>query len=390
MRVEQYQVGRTTHFQLTGRQAQGGSRAAAQAGEQGRQVEQAVLYQGHGQWQQQLDAADTRLGGAERGQLGVALMGLVVAGNRLDHARFDRSAQTIPVFGSAQRRLHVVQAGKLAQRLIGEYQLVQRHIGGHRQAEFLRLGNQLCATGAGDLAEVRTHAALFHQQQVARQCHGFGAFRDARQAEETGHGTFVGQAALGQVAVLGVEHHGQVEGGGIFQGAGQGTVVGDLFQAVAEGHATGVAQGHQLGQLLAFKAFGQGADRVHLAVGSLTGAVQDQLGHRRGVQHRLGLRRAAQAGDTAGHGCAGFTRDVAFAAVTRLAQGHAQVHQARCGNQAIGLDRAAGAEAGWRGADGGNAATVQVQVGDLVQAGFGIDDPGAKNTDGHWAFSWSN
>ena len=187
-----------------------------------------------------------------------------------------------------------------------------------------------------------------------------------------------------------MEHHGQVEGGGIFQGAGQGTVVGDLFQAVAEGHATGVAQGHQLGQLLAFKAFGQGANRVHLAVGGLTGAVQDQFGHRRGVQHRLGLRRAAQAGDTAGNGGAGFAGDVAFAAVTRLTQGHAQVNQARCGDQAIGLYRTAGAETGRCGANGGNAATVQVQVGHLIQAGRGIDDPGAKNADGHWAFSWSN
>ena len=34
--------------------------------------------------------------------------------------------------------------------------------------------------------------------------------------------------------------------------------------------------------------------------------------------------------------------------------------------------------------------TVQVQVGHLVQAAVGVDDPGAKNTDGHWAFSWSN
>ncbi len=390
LRVEQHQVGRATHFQFPSRQAQGGSRAAAQAGQQGWQVEQAVLHQGHGQWQQQLDAADTRLGGAERGQLGVALVRLVVAGDGLDHPRLHRLTQSVTVGSGAQRRLHVIQAGELAQRLVREDQLVQRYIGGHRQAQGLGLGDQPRATGAGDLAEVRTHAALFHQQQVARQGHGFGAFRDARQAEEAGHGTFVGQAALGQVAVLGVEHHRQVEGGGILQGAGQGTVVGDFLQAVAKRYATGVTQGHQFGQLLALQALGQGADRVDLAVGGFAGAVKDKFGYRRGVQHRLGLWRAAQAGDTAGNGSAGFTGDVAFAAVTRLAQGHAQVDQAGRSDQAISLDRATGAETGRCGADGDNAAAVQVQVGDLVQAAVGVDHPGAKNTDGHWAFSWSN
>ncbi|MNZ41518.1 hypothetical protein D3C78_590700 [compost metagenome] len=354
------------------------------------QVEQAIFHQGHRQWQQQFDAADAWLGSPERCQLGIALVRLVMAGDRLDHPGLHRLAQAIAVGAGAQRRLYVVQAGEVAQRFVGENQLVQRHVGGDRQAQLLGLGNQARTTGTGQLAEVRAHAGLFDQQQVARQGHGFGGFRDARQAEEAGHGAFVGQAALGQVAVLGVEHHGQVEGGGVFQGAGQGTVVGDFLQAIAEGHAAGVAQGHQLGQLLAFQALGQGADRVDLAVGGLAGAVEDQFGHGRGVQHRLGLRRAAQAGDTAGDGGAGFTGDVAFAAVARLAQGHAEVDQAGRGDQAISLDRAAGVEAGRGGTDGGNAAAVQVQVGDLVQAAVGVDDPGAENTDGHWAFSWSN
>ncbi|MNV50811.1 hypothetical protein D3C71_1428380 [compost metagenome] len=237
---------------------------------------------------------------------------------------------------------------------------------------------------------MRAHAGLFDQQQVTRQGHGFGRLGDARQTEEAGHGTLMGQAAVGQVAVLGMEHHGQVERGGVFQGPGQGTVVGDFLQTIAERHATGVAQGYQLGQLLAFQAFGQGTDRVDLAVAGLAGTVEDQFGHGRGVQHRLGLRRAAQAGDATGHGGAGLAGDVAFAAVARLAQGHAEVDQAGRGDQAISLDRAAGAEPGRGGTDGGNAAAVQVQVGDLVQAAVGVDDPGAENTDGHWAFSWSN
>ncbi|MNZ82440.1 hypothetical protein D3C78_1011380 [compost metagenome] len=237
---------------------------------------------------------------------------------------------------------------------------------------------------------MRTYAGLLDQQQVARQGNGLGGFRNAGQAEETGHRAFMGQAALGQVAVLGVEDHGQVEGGSVFQGTGQGTVVGDFFQAVTEGYATGVTQGDQFGQLLAFQALGQGADGVDLAVAGFAGAVEDQLGHCRGIEHRLGLRWAAQAGDASGHGGAGFTGNGALAAVTRLAQRYTEVDQAGCGDQAICLDCTAGAEAGRGRADGGNAATVQVQVGDVVQATLGVDDPGAKNAEGHWAFSWSS
>jgi hypothetical protein len=110
----------------------------------------------------------------------------------------------------------------------------------------------------------------------------------------------MGQAAFGQIVVLGVEDHRQVEGGRVFQRPAQGAGVAETLQAVAEGHAAGVAQGDQLGQLFAVQAFAQGADREHFGVAGFAGAVEDQLGHGRGVQHRLGLRRAAQAGDATG------------------------------------------------------------------------------------------
>jgi hypothetical protein len=194
----------------------------------------------------------------------------------------------------------------------------------------------------------------------------------------------------GQVAVLGMEDHRQVEGGRVVQRAGQGAGVGEAVQAVAEGHAAGIAQGDQLGQLLAFQALAQGADRVHLAVPGFTGAVQDQLGDCRGVEHRPGLRRAAQAGHATGGGGAGFAGDAALAAVAGLAQGNAQVDQAGRGHQAGGVQGTGGLEAGRGSADGDDLAGVDVQVADLVQAAGWVDDTGAEDTQAHWAFSCSN
>ncbi|MNT00617.1 hypothetical protein D3C72_1350540 [compost metagenome] len=284
----------------------------------------------------------------------------------------------------------MVEAGEVAQRFIGEDQLIQRHVSGDWQAEFLGLSDQACAAGAGQLAEVRPYARLFDQQQVARQGHGFGGFRNAWKAEETGHRAFVGQAALSQVAVLRVEDHRQVKGCRVLKSARQGAVVAKGVEAIAERHAAGVAQRNELCKLFAFQAFAQGADRKYLAVPGFAGAVEDQLGDCRSVQHRLGLRWAAQAGDATCCCCAGFAGDAAFAAVARLAQGNVEVNQARCGDQALGVDSACRSKTGRCRTDGNDLASIDVQVGGLVQAAQWVDDPGAENTEGHWAFSCSN
>ncbi|MNO75645.1 hypothetical protein D3C76_667000 [compost metagenome] len=217
LRVEQHDIRCLPGRQLAGRQTQGAGRAVAEAGDKGRQVEQAVLHQRHRQRQQQFDAADTRFGSRERRVLGVLLVRLVVAGDGLDHAALHRFAQCFAVGQAAQRRLYVVQAGEVAQRFIGEDQLVHRYVGGNRQAALLGAGDQFDAARAGQLAEVSAYAGLLHQQQVAGKSHGFGGFRDAGQAAEARGWAVVGEAALGQLGVLRGEHHCQVESRRVLQ-----------------------------------------------------------------------------------------------------------------------------------------------------------------------------
>ncbi|MCY1238062.1 hypothetical protein D9M72_507800 [compost metagenome] len=227
------------------------------------------------------------------------------------------------------------------------------------------------------------HAALFDQQQVAGQGHGFGGFRDAGQAKEAGGGAFMGQAAFGQRGVLGVEDHGQVEGGRVFQGAALHAVAGEACQAVAEGHATHVAQGRQFGQLLAGQALGEGANGKDLGVAGFLGAVEDHLGHGRSVQHRAGQGRAAEAGDATADGGQGLTGDIALAAVAGLAQGDGQVHQAGGGHQALGVEGLVRFETGGGLADGGDLAAVEEEVGDLVVAAGRVDQAGSEDMDTH-------
>src|SRR5690606_35469952 len=100
-------------------------------------------------------------------------------------------------------------------------------------------------------------------------------------------------------------------------------------------------------------------------------------------------RRAAQAGDAADGRRLGLAGDVALAAVARLAQGGAEVDQAGRGDQAIGVQRLAGFEAGRRLADGDDLGGVQIEVGDPVQAAGGVDDAGTEDTGGRHQFCYS-
>ncbi len=102
------------------------------------------------------------------------------------------------------------------------------------------------------------------------------------------------------------------------------------------------------------------------------------------------MRRAAQAGHATGRGGAGFAGDAAFAAVTGLAQGDVQVHQARRGDQAFGVDGLAGTEAAGGGTEGNDLAGFQMKIGHLIQATGRVDNASANNAELHWAFSCSN
>ncbi len=284
----------------------------------------------------------------------------------------------------------MIQAGEIDQRLISQNQLIQRYIRRHRQPTRLCLSNQGRAACAGQLAEVRAHAALLHQQQVAGQRHGLGCFRNARQAQKCCRRAIMGQTAFGQIMILRVENHGQVEGGGVFQRPAQRTGIAETAQAVAERHAACVAQGDQFGQLLAFQALAQCANREHLAETGFTGTVQNQFGHRRGVEHRFGLWRAAQAGHAACDRSAGFTGDAAFTAIARLAQGHVEVNQAGRCHQPGSVDDLSGFETGRCGTDCDEFACFDMQVGGLIQPAGRVDDASAEDAELHWAFSCSN
>src|SRR5690606_15833932 len=79
----------------------------------------------------------------------------------------------------------------------------------------------------------------------------------------------------------------------------------------------------------------------------------------------------------------GFAGNAALAAVARLAQGDAEVDQAGCGDQAVGVQRLFGLKAGRDLANRDDPAVGQIEIGELLNADGRVDYPGAKNRDLH-------
>src|SRR5690606_6714991 len=281
-----------------------------------------------GQRQQNLHTTDTRLRRGEGHPLGFRLVGLVVGRNRLDHSSLYRLAQGAAVAAAAQRWHHVQQAGIAVQVLVTQQQLVHGNVGSDRQAAGLGVRQHVNGPGAAQAAEMRAYSGLLDQQQVPPQRYGLGAFGNPDQAQEGSSRPLMGDAALGQRRVHWREDHRQVEALGIFQRPAQDAIALHVRQALGEGDAASITQGHQLAQVFAIQATGQRTQGEYPGLASALGAVQDQLGYRRGIQHRAAVGRAAQAGDTADGGGAGFAGDAALAAEAGFAQADVQVHQA--------------------------------------------------------------
>ncbi len=193
----------------------------------------------------------------------------------------------------------------------------------------------------------------------------------------------MGKPTFGQVAVLRVEDHRQIEGGGIFQGAAQVAIAGKFGEAVTESDAAGFAQRDQFRQLLASQIARQRTDGKYLGVARLAGTIEDQLGDCRSVQDRARLRRAAQAGDAAGRCCEGLAGNAALAAVARLAQRHGEIDQAGCGDQSLAIDRPLRFETSRGLADGGDLAMLQENIGDFVTPADGVDHARAEDSNCH-------
>ena len=184
--------------------------------------------------------------------------------------------------------------------------------------------------------------------------------------------------------VLGVQEHRQVERGGVFERASQHLCVQHRRKRVGEADAAGLVERLHVGQEFPFKPARQRAERVDEGETETPGARLQHLRHRRGVDHRVRVRRAAERGDAGGDRGAGFGFDGGLVFEAGFAQPRAQVHQPGADDFAVGVDGARGLEARGGTADTGDEAPgVYIKIFFAVNAVGRIDEASAGNHQAH-------
>ena len=264
-------------------------------------------------------------------------------------------------------------------------QAVDAHIGRHRQAVGLGLGQQGHAGRAADAADMHTRARGTHQLEQRVQRNGLGRHRHTAQAQ-TGRQRTAGGHASAQPAVLRTQPDGVAEAGGILQGAQQDLGVGQRHLRLAEADTAGLRQFNHFRQRFPLQGPRQRAQRKHARLVQLLRTELEHLDQAGLVEHRIGVGRADQAGDAAGDGRRQFAFEHAFMLITRFAQARRQVHQARRHDAAGGINGPVRREVGQRTFERDDAPGGNRHIAHFVEAGSRVNDAAVFNEDLHASF----
>jgi len=107
----------------------------------------------------------------------------MVGGDRVDRPVGERCAQRLDVAPRAQRRGHLRIRAVARDRLLGEEEMVRRHLGRDRQPACLRVAEKRDRSRRAHVGDVEAAARQLDERDVARQHHLLGGSRNAMQAE---------------------------------------------------------------------------------------------------------------------------------------------------------------------------------------------------------------
>ena len=334
------------------------------------------------QAQQQLQPGGSGFGLGKRQGLGVLLHRRVVGHQRVDGAVAQCGTQGIAVALLAQRRSEASTAVEEADVEVREVQRVDAHIAAHLEPFGLGLTHQLDPGSTGEAAQVHARVGGLEQLKNGVQGNGLGRHGHAAQAQARGQRA-AGGHALAQVQLLRAQPHGVAVGGGVLQRTLQHLGAGQRHIGLAEAHAARFGELGHFGEHLARQAAREGAQGEQARLVEFFRAELEHL-HQTGlVEHRVGVRRADQAGDATGHGSGHFGFEHAFVLMPRLAQARCQVHQARQHETTRCVDAAVGRKVGRHTVDAHNAPRRQGNVAGLVKARGGVDHPAVLDQNFH-------
>jgi len=341
-------------------------RVAGNAGQGLGQGHPGVLGPGQGQGQEQFQADSAGFRFVKGQELVFRAAGIVVGADGLDGAIGHGLNQGFPVPLGPQGRIEAGQGIKVADVLFGEVEVMHVHVAGHGQALGPGGGHQAHPGGRGKAHQVETYSGGPGQFHQSGHGHGLGGHGNASQPQAGRHFPVVGHPVPGQGVVLGLEPHRVTVGGGVLHGPQQGLEVGHRGGGLGHGNTAGTGEASHGRQTLAFQALGQGPQGTHPGLALGLGQAH-QAFHQAGfIQHRLGVRRADQGGDTAGYGGLQFA--------VQIGQAGGKIHQAGANHRSGGVYFPVRRETGGGRAHGGHPAIGQIEVVLAVHPVGGIDE----------------
>ena len=229
------------------------------------------------------------------------------------------------------------------------------------------------------MGDVHCMATPRRQGNVARDNDLFSGRGDAAQPQPRGHLALVHAPAPGQVRILAVGNHRQVESGGILQPQAHHLGVGDRMAVIRQCHAPGVTQVAGLGQFAALQAASQRADRHHLdhPLGGRLLAYRTR--HCGAIIDRPRVGHTGHGGKAAGSRGSRTGGDRFLVLLAGLAQMHMHIDQARTHHEPTRIQHLARAFSRQLRGDRRNATPVNQHIRLPVTTGIGIEHPAAFN-----------
>ena len=314
----------------------------------------------------------------ERGLLGVVGVGRVVGGDAVDHALLERLPQGGDVRRLAQRRVHLgVRVVGLA-GVIGEREVVRRHLGGDADPLLFGAPDQLHRPARRHVAQVDVPAGELRQQDIALHHDFLGGRGDPLETEPRGHESLVHDATRGEGGLLTVVRDRDLEGPRVFERGAHEVARRDRPAVVRHGDRAGADHLAEFGETLPPLPDGDGANGIDAGEPGARRLAHDEPDRGLIVGDRIGVGHGADGAEASRGRGAGARGDRLDVLVAGLPQMDVQVHQPGSDHMAPHVAHLGAVRGAEPGLHRGDLAVLDEDVRRLVEAATRVDHPPAR------------
>ena len=226
----------------------------------------------------------------------------VVGDDNVDQAGRDGIDEGQAVAFGAQGRIETEEGAVVADVDLVEHQVVDRGRGEDLKTLGLGAFQRFQAFAGRHLIDEEARAGHFGQGEVALDHDAFGQGRDTGKPHARRHFAGGGHGAFGKPGFLRAVGDQGVEAVGIVQHAAEDLGIDDRLIGIGEIERTGLGHQADFRHLFALQLLGGGAGGIDVDQFDIAGAAQDEIGHGRFVDARIGVGLDDEGGNAPGGG----------------------------------------------------------------------------------------